>query len=194
MQRIFDPGCSPNKYQEQGKAYDFPDITSELCPKCKSDTLKKHGFYRRYLITHGFDGEIMIRRYACAHCLKTVSLLPSFCHPKRTYGILAIFEFLSEFYIKMNAVCIVLRNLSKETGIEFSRQLLLHYRKRIEKNLNSLVMAVTEINALRAPPVTEKNNVKEKVRQLLSFIHSPMDESLKIFEKTGVTYLTQKAI
>ena len=117
-------------------------------------------------------------------------MLPSFCHPGRVYGILAIFGILSEFYIKASAVCLAVKNFLATAGTECSRQLLLHYRHRIEKNLNNLAMAVTDIYALRAPPVTEKNDLREKVRQLLSHIQSPEDDSLKIFVKTRTTYLT----
>jgi len=187
---MFNPGCSPATYQTQGKSYDFPDLTLELCPKCKADYLKKHGFYNRYHIEPGFEGEILIRRFCCHFCFNTVSLLPSFCHPKRTYGVLVAIGFLNEFYTNALAVCLAVKGFFARTGVECSRQLLLHYRRRIEKNLNSLVMAVTEINALRAPPVTEKANIKEKVRQFFLSIHAPMDISLKIFEQTGKTYLT----
>ena len=191
---MFDAGCSPVMYQIQGKSFDFPDLTSVLCPQCRSDYLKKHGFYERYLITIGFEGEIVIRRYCCHNCGKTVSLLPSFCHPLRTYGILAVFGILAEFYIWGRTVCATVKNFLLATGVECSRQLLLHYRRRIEKNFNNLVMAVTDIYALRAPPVTEKNSTKEKVRQLFSVIQNPQDDSFKIFERTRTTYLTPYAI
>jgi hypothetical protein len=51
-------------------------------------------------------------------------------------------------------------------------------------------MAVTDIHNLRAPPVTEKTDKKEKVRQLLSYIQYPLEDSLKIFKQTRTTYLT----
>jgi hypothetical protein len=191
---MFDAGIGPELYQAQGKGYDFPDMTTELCPQCKSEYLKKHGFYERYLITIGFEGEIIIRRYYCRNCHKTVSLLPSFCHPKRTYSTLVIIKFLAEFYVKMTAACMAAINFLAATGVECTRQLLLHYRKRIEKNLNGLVMAITDIYALRAPPVTEKINTREKVRQLFLHINHPEDDSLKIFERTRTTYLTPQPI
>jgi hypothetical protein len=190
LQLMFDAGCSPALYQDQGKTYDFLDLTKTLCPHCKADHLKKHGYYTRSLITIDFDDEIIIRRYCCPECKKTVSLLPSFCHPKRTYGILAIFRLLTEFYIKMRTVCLAVTSFLLATEIECSRQLLQHWRRRIEQNLNSLVMAVTDIYELQAPPVTERSKVKEKVRQLLSSIKSPQDDSLKIFKRTRTTYLT----
>ena len=194
LQYIFDAGCSPALYQLQDKSYDFPDMTTMLCPHCRKDYLKKHGFYGRYLITVDFEGEIKIRRYCCPECRKTVSLLPSFCHPKRTYGILAIVGVLGEYYVKMKAVCLAVASFLMETGIECSRQLLRHYRRRIEHNLNSLVMAITEIRRLATPLVTEASNIRGKVRQLLSVIESPQDDSLKIFKRTRTTYLTPQPI
>ena len=194
MQIMFNADCVPVLYQIQGKAFNFPDLTSRLCPRCGADYLKKHGFYERYLITVGFKGEIVIRRYCCHNCGRTVSLLPSFCHPLRAYGILAIFGILSEFYIKGHTACLAVKNFLAATGAECSRQLLLHYRQRVKKNFNNLVMAIIDIYTLRAPPVTEKVNTREKVRQALSFIQSPADDSLKIFERTRTTYLTPQPI
>jgi hypothetical protein len=191
---MFDAGCSPEIYKMQGKSFNFPDLTATLCPACRHDYLKKHGYYLRYLITINFDDEILIRRYCCRECKKTVSLLPSFCHPKRTYGVLVIIGILIEFYVKMKAVCLAVASYLHETGIECTRQLLRHYRRRIEHNLNSLAMTFTDICNLKEPLVAATKSMKEKVRQLLSFIQSPQDDSLKIFKRTRTTYLTHQAI
>jgi hypothetical protein len=83
---------------------------------------------------------------------------------------------------------------SASTGIMASRQLLRHYRQRIEKNANSLAMALIEIHNLKEPPITEKADKKEMVRQVLSNILCPQGDSLKIFERTRTTYLTHQAI
>ena len=192
MQIMYDAGCKPEIYKAQGKKHDFPDMTKEMCPQenCMADYLCKHGYYERYLITHGFEGLIIIRRYYCKCCKKTVSLLPSFCHPKRAYGIEAIIMLLKEFYDVSLCVSLAVINFYAQTEIECSRQLLLHYRRRIEKNLKSLIMAITSIYSFKEPPVTEKMDIKKKVRQFLSCIHEPMDTSLKIFELTRTTYLT----
>ena len=194
LQIMYDAGCSPQLYQAQGKSHDFPDMTAELCPQCKGEYLKKHGFYERYLIVIGFEGKIIIRRYYCSHCKRTVSLLPSFCHPKRTYGTQVIILLLKEFYSKMQAVCIAVSSFYISTGVECSRQLLLHYRRRIEKNLNSLIMTITDIYALQSPPVTEQADTKLRVKQFLSHIQQPPEDSLKIFKRTRTTYLTPQAI
>ena len=190
LQIMFDAGCTPALYQMQGKSFGFPDLTAELCLMCRKDYLKKHGFYDRDLITAGFEGRIKIRRYRCPGCRKTVSLLPSFCHPLRTYGILAIFGVLKEFYVRMSAACLAVARFLAAAGVEISRQLLLHYRRRIEDNHGSLSMAATDAHALEEPLASKGKNTKEKVRQLLSFIKCPQDDSLKIFKQTRTTYLT----
>ena len=123
-----------------------------------------------------------------------MSLLPSLCHPKRTYGIPVIYGLLVEFYAKAGAACLAVANFFKATGVECSRQLLLQYRRRMGKNLNSLVMAMTETCTLRSPPVTEKACMKEKARQFLSHVLEPQDTSLKIFERTRTTHLTLQAV
>jgi hypothetical protein len=190
---MFEAACDPSMYQIQEKSFDFPDMSHELCPQCEADYMRKHGFYKRFLVTVGFEGIILVRRYYCRECRRTVSLLPSFCHPMRTYGTHVIIGLLTMFYIKM-VVTVAAAEYKLESGVECSRQLLLHYRQRIERNLNSLIMAITDIRAMQAPPVTEKEDKKEKVRQFLSCILNPQDDSLAIFERTRTTYLTKKPI
>ena len=49
------------------------------CPQCAaSRPLTAHGFYQRTLEDVGFEGVIRVRRYLCASCQRTVSLLPEF--------------------------------------------------------------------------------------------------------------------
>lgn len=54
----------------------------EQCPHCKgSRLLRALGYYGRYL--SGIAGKILIRRFRCRRCRKTVSMLPSFIQPYR---------------------------------------------------------------------------------------------------------------
>ena len=185
MQKIFDAGCDAEEYQRQGKAFSFPDLTKQLCPQCKSDHLKKHGFYKRYLILLLFTGVILIRRYICNECGRTVSLLPSFAHPCRAYGIEPIVNVLTGFYVTEKRVCEIAGR-----GV-CSRQLLRWFRIRIEQNINMLVMELTGILSLRAPPVTE-TDIGKRTMQFFLCIRSfnPEDISLKIFERTRKSYLS----
>jgi hypothetical protein len=51
-------------------------------------------------------------------------------------------------------------------------------------------MSIKEVLTLKEPLPAEKMSMREKVRQLLSFIMSPQDDSLRIFRQTRTTYLT----
>jgi hypothetical protein len=64
------------------------------CPQCQTKhPLKAHGFYTRTIIDTDFDGLIRIRRYLCAACRRTVSLLPAFALPylRSTITVIALF-------------------------------------------------------------------------------------------------------
>jgi len=185
MQKIFNAGVRAEEYQRQGKAFPFPDLTKELCLRCRSDFLKKHGYYKRYLILLQFAGMILIRRYICKECGRTVSLLPSFAHPGRAYGIEPIIYVLTGFYVSGKCICEI------AGSSVCSRQLLRWFRMRIEQNINMLIMGITEVLSLRAPPVTETHKNK-RVGQFFMFIRSfsAEDISLKIFEHTRKSYLT----
>lgn len=185
MQRIFNAKCDAAEYQRQDKSFPFPDLTGEFCPHCRSALLVKHGFYKRYLILLHFSGTLLIRRHICKECGQTVSLLPSFAHPGRAYGIEPIIHVLSRFYMKGRRVCRVVQDCV------CSRQQLRWFRMRIEQNLNMLVMGVTKIMDLRAPPVTD-SLIKKRVGQFFECIQrlDAEDISLKLFERTRKTYLT----
>jgi hypothetical protein len=64
------------------------------CPQCQTKhPLKAHGFYTRTIIDTAFDGLIRIRRYLCAACRRTVSLLPGFALPylRSSLSVIALF-------------------------------------------------------------------------------------------------------
>jgi hypothetical protein len=187
MQIIFDPECSPEEYRSLGRRFAFPDLTSALCPDCQGDFLRRHGFYARNLVTEDFDGRILIRRHFCPRCKKTVSSLPTFAHPKRTYGISAIIGVLDEFYVRGKSVVAAAAML----GGVCSRQLLRWFRIRIEANAKMLAMSLTEILRLRAPPFFG-GGTQGTVRQILEAIrgHSPQKVSLDLFSQTSRSYLT----
>jgi len=139
----------------------------------------------RYLIQDGFSGILLIRRYICKGCGHTVSLLPSFAHPGRAYGVKVIVHVLDRYYATGKRMCEI-----AATGV-CSRQLLRWFRIRIRENLNMLVMEFTKIMTLRAPPVTA-GPIGKRTGQFFECIRSftAEDISLKIFERTGKTYLS----
>jgi hypothetical protein len=187
MQIIFDPECSPEEYRSLGRRFAFPDLTSVLCPDCLSNFLRRHGFYTRNLVTEDFDGRILIRRHICHRCKKTVSSLPAFAHPKRTYGISAIIGVLDEFYVRGKSAVAAAAML----GGVCSRQLLRWFRIRIEANAKMLALSLTGCLRLRAPP-SFRDGVQGAVRQILEAIqdHSPEKVSLLLFAQISRSYLT----
>jgi len=153
--------------------------------------LRKHGYYERYLILPGFEGAIVVRRHRCPACGRTVSLLPSFAHPGRTYGILFITEALSAHYVDGLCVMDSVRGFGAKSSSGCSRQLLRHFIKRFERNMSALIMETIDAFRLRAPPVTGKS-MKERGRQYLECVQrlKPEDVSKKIFEHSRITYLS----
>lgn len=80
MQIIHDFKISIKIYSRRGKNNDF--FHPKECPFCH-DKLHKNGFYHRYVISiDGKTHRILIRRYRCQHCGRTVSILPSFLFPR----------------------------------------------------------------------------------------------------------------
>ena len=73
------------------------------CPQCRAQhPLKAHGFYTRTIIDTAFDGLIRIRRYLCAACRRTVSLLPDFALPflRCSIAVIALFLVARLLYTK----------------------------------------------------------------------------------------------
>ncbi len=99
LQQIMLIAESPSEYVSLGKAFPFPKPESCPHPDCLVPVpLKKHGFYVRYLIDTDFQGEILIRRYYCPYCGRTVSYLPSFCLPYFQYSLLMIYLVLRGYF------------------------------------------------------------------------------------------------
>jgi hypothetical protein len=65
------------------------------CPQCDAHRpMTAHGFYCRTLVDVDFDESILVRRYLCHGCKRTVSLLPQFALPYLRFGITVIALFL----------------------------------------------------------------------------------------------------
>jgi len=191
MQIVFSPEVDAGEYQRQGKDFNFPDLTKTLCPLCHAEHLKKHGYYKRYLIIIGFMGLILIRRYKCQACGRTVSLLPSFAHPGRTYGITSIIGVLMLYYAECRCVMDSVRICKARHSVDCSRQLLRHFRKRFEGNLPALVDCTNTVFSLRGPPDTGED-IKKRGKQYLKCAQrlNPEDVSKKLFERSRMTYLS----
>ena len=62
--------------------YTAEKVRIDSCPHCHScRRLHLHGIYHRHVIWYEDVFAIPVQRHYCIHCGKTVSILPSFCHP-----------------------------------------------------------------------------------------------------------------
>jgi len=143
MQQIFYTSVSPEEYQRLGKNFPFAVPNSCPSPDCLVKVPpQKHGFYERNAMDDNFSRRILIRRYYCKHCNKTVSYLPSFCLPYFQYTIETIFI----------ALCYVLDSRhSLRAYLEFLKHLqrapshLQFYARRFLTNLNRIKVGLRQL-------------------------------------------------
>ena len=96
MQIVFLSMHSPQSYTESDGTGEYPDAPKRCpFPGCHTPTaMAKHGYYSRYLVVEGFCGRIRVRRYICPKCGRTVSMLPSFCLSRHTYGVAPVVKLM----------------------------------------------------------------------------------------------------
>ena len=77
-------GPDVQDYARQFAQLTFP--RPKHCPFCQApDRFIGHGSYPRTAVDHRQAIEIRVKRFLCAACRKTVSVLPTFCLPWRHY-------------------------------------------------------------------------------------------------------------
>lgn len=99
MQIIFESMETASCFAEKNSLL-FPDAPQK-CQQADCQmpiAMKKHGYYRRYIITDEYSGYIYLRRYICPCCGRTVSFLPSFAIPYFQYSIDYILGFVDGFF------------------------------------------------------------------------------------------------
>jgi hypothetical protein len=146
MQILFVPKHGPTDYRIEDGAGAYPDAPAK-CPHrdCGMPVkMKKHGYYRRYLITKAFKGYIRIRRYKCPVCGKTVSMLPAFCLPNFQYGVGVIWGALCDL-LRGTPLNRVLRNLKADFGA-LTRRHLGYYRSRFRENQKLLQYGINQMS------------------------------------------------
>ncbi len=170
------------KHSNDGCKYNFPD-PPKSCPICnKHITMKKHGFYKRYFITNGFNKMILIRRYICPECGRTVSYLPYFCTPFYQYYIGLIVKYIKDVmdYLPTLKACIE-RFKRDNPDIMIERQHIYFYMKRFKQNIVFIQHGIRQL----LPYVIYNSNGDDKnkrVRELIEIISSRF-ESTHIFAK-----------
>jgi transposase-like protein len=88
----------PSRVSIQQYLQKIPDpnwYRPDSCPQCQARRpLIAHGFYSRTLVDVAFDGTILVRRYLCRLCKRTISLLPDFALPYLRFSLPVISLFL----------------------------------------------------------------------------------------------------
>jgi len=133
MQKIFDPGCSPQEYVAQG--YVEPP-RPRTCFSCRIGKPYKHGFYRRFYLDGLSCLRIVIRRYRCPRCGTTISLLPSFCVPRFQYSLQVLWKVLHLRLEKGLTLRKCIENLvNRFPQLDWLPQRISFYAKRFLDNL-----------------------------------------------------------
>jgi hypothetical protein len=81
---VADFGSDVQSYTREFASLNF--ARPEKCPHCDAPgRLVGHGSYLRNAVDHLRSTPIRVKRFLCAACRMTISLLPSFCLPWRHY-------------------------------------------------------------------------------------------------------------
>lgn len=140
LQQIFFTSVSPYEYARQGVDFDFPCPETCLNPECLMPiTPKKHGFYERNCLDFTYRGTILIRRYYCPYCGKTISYLPSFCLPYYQYSLVIIYLVITNYIESgMSYARIVQQFREHYPDLQLDVQHIEFYLLRFLMNLNAI--------------------------------------------------------
>lgn len=147
MQQIFEVDVSPRDYARQGMNFNFPTPNACPNPECLIPIPpKKHGFYERNSLGFCYRGKIIIRRYYCPCCGKTISYLPSFCLPYFQYTLAVIFQVLVEHLIAaMSYNRIIQKFKRKHNKLHLQTQHIAFYILRLLMNLNAIQIGLRQL-------------------------------------------------
>ena len=190
MQKIFLTQLSPKDFQKADSA-NFP-ITPVRCvfSDCMVPVkMKKHGFYRRYVISRMFCGIIYIRRYICPCCGRTVSMLPSFLLPQFQYSIPYIVDFISGYFERKQSLRSYMKAFKNATDM-FSRRHFRFYISRIFSN-RKLIQYYLSSTAQTMIPEEDSLDSRKFVKKLMEKIHavSPHYFTCSFFNSTHKSIL-----
>jgi len=172
MQKIFIEKQQAKNYKYPNNSL-YPDAP-EKCPfkKCMArKKLKKHGYYKRYIITKAYTIKIRIRRYKCKICGRTVSMLPSFCIPYYQYTADVIIDIVKDSYkYKSNS-----RTARKWKALinTITRRNITYYRARLRQNRKYIQYVLNQIS----PRYIELNQIT-----------GDNEWTKRMFDEIGVTY------
>ena len=192
MQSIFISEQNPEDYTDKNGVGKYPDAPGK-CPfkDCGVNLrMKKNGFYVRYVITARFSGRIRIRRYKCAKCGRTVSMLPSFCLAGHTYGIELIMTLLQQV-VQMGLSIKKVAEKWRDQREGISRRLIGKYMARLRNNRKMIQYGMNQISPDnislgRMPGDTEWT------KGFLHLIRPPLSPEFnaKFHKHTGISFLS----
>ena len=170
------------KYSDDGYKYNFPDPPRK-CSFCnKHITMKKHGFYKRYFITNGFNKRILVRRYICPECGRTVSYLPYFCTPFYQYYIGLIVEYVQNVINHTGTLKACIDGLKRvNPDIMIERQHIYFYIKRFKQNIVFIQHGLRQMNPYISYE-SKAEDKKKRVKELIEIILKSF-ESIHTFAK-----------
>jgi hypothetical protein len=189
MQILFVPKQGPETYASAEGVGEYPEAP-QRCPHkdCGMPVrLKKHGFYKRYVLTGTFRGMIRVRRYKCPVCGRTVSVLPAFCLPHFQYGVREITEVLYDTEVREISVSKVAKRADPP---QLSRRHIIYYRTRFEKNRALLRYGLKQMS----PGLTDKScpGDAERTKDILREIGRmhPYAFNAEFHKETGTSFLS----
>lgn len=190
MQNIFMTNSKPEEFQNIDENL-FPEAPIRcLFSDCRIPIkMKKHGFYKRYVITSKFSGYIFIRRYICPCCGRTVSFLPSFLIPYFQYAFPYILSFLTGYFkAKQSLRSYVAWFKRKKDG--FSRRHFRYYINRIFSN-RSLIQYYLSLTDQGIISKDDTSDSRLFAKRLLEKIHkvSPHYLTCNFFNTTSKSIL-----
>lgn len=141
MTKIHDFGISAVTYYCREKNNLFPEIYG--CPhkNCRyTGRLWRNGFYERNCIWFTEVYRIVIQRYRCPVCGRTVSLIPSFLTPHFQYCLGVIFVCL-----RIASKICLLKDSACSQILTLSHQHIRFYGRRLEKNAGLCTSVLTSL-------------------------------------------------
>lgn len=190
MQNIFMTDSKPEAFAKADEAL-FPEapVRCTFVDCLKPIRMKKHGFYRRYVITYGFSDYIYIRRYICPCCGRTISFLPSFLIPYFQYSFSYILSFLRGYFKKDQSLRKYISWFKRKKD-DFSRRHFRYYINRLFLN-RSLIQYYFNLTDQGIIPKEYAKDSRSFAKRLLEKIHavSPHYLSCNFFKLTSKSIL-----
>jgi transposase-like protein len=193
MQNIFYTKKSIEDFSEKNEKL-FPEAPQKCTyPDCTLPVkMKKHGYYKRFIISIVYTGYIQIRRYKCPVCGRTLSFLPIFCIPYYQYSAFDIIDMLTMLYRKDLPI--------KQLVVEYkkyfktiSRRHINYYKKRLITNRQLIQYGLN----LMSPEFTCLGKIPENQAWVRNFLDKVEKMQTHIFlnnffKETSTSFMTSQ--